>query len=273
VRKIFRFLALAVMMTVILTSTVFAANDFPSPTSVFFVNDFADVLSNETESKIAQIGKQLEDKTTAQVVLVTINTLDGGNVDSYANKLFENWEIGQKGKDNGVLILYANAERMLRIEVGYGLEGALTDIESNIIIRDYVSPHTKEKNDFDSGLLSGYAAAVQQVAEEYGAEIELGFEQPNISGATRNSPNRRDERGFNFAPVLFVVFLILDAVFFKFRITSTIIKIFFWSSMFRGGRGGRGGWGGGGFGGGGFGGGGFGGGGGRSGGGGSSGGI
>jgi uncharacterized protein len=275
VRKIFRFFALAVMMTVILTSTVFAVNGFPSPTSVFFVNDFADVLSNETENKIAQIGKQLEDKTTAQVVLVTIDSLDGEDIDSYTNKLFEHWKVGQKGKDNGVMILYANAERMLRIEVGYGLEGALTDIEANIIIRDYIRPHTKEKNDFDSGLLSGYAAAVQQVAEEYGADIDFGFEQRNIPEDIRNSPDTENESGADFVPILFILFLIMDAVLFKFKITSTIIRIFFWSNMFRGGRGG---WGGGrgGFGGGGFGGGGFGGssgGGGRSGGGGSSGGV
>jgi len=285
VKKILKVAAAAVMLIFLLSLPVFALNNFPSPTNVFFVNDFADVLNSETEKKIAQIGKQLEDKTTAQVVLVTIDSLEGEDIDSYTNKLFEYWKIGQKDKDNGVMILYANAERMLRIEVGYGLEGALTDIEANIIIRDYIRPYTKEKNDFDSGLLSGYAAVVQQVAEEYGADIDFDFELRNIPEDIRNSPGTENEAGVDLIPIFFILFLIMDGFLFKFRITTTIIRVLFWSDMSRRGRGGwgggHGGFGGGGFGGGGFGGGGFGGGGfggssgggGRSGGGGSSGGV
>lgn len=267
---------------IIVPAVVFAEVNYPQPTNVFFVNDYADVLSRNTENRIAAIGKQLEDMTGAQVVLVTISSLDGENVDVYRNELFERWGIGQKDKDNGILILYASAERMLGIEVGYGLEGAVTDGKTAQIREKYVKPYTRN-DDFDNGLYSGYAALVNEVAKEYGADIDTGFKNEFYVEPEHYDSDYNRSRSFDFSPVLVILFLIFDGVFFRFRITSTIVKILFWSSFLggRGGRGGRGGFGGGGFGGGrgGFGGGGFGGGGfggssgggGRSGGGGSSG--
>jgi len=261
-----------------------SADDYPSPTQEFFINDFADVLNYETEEKIYRLGKQLEDKTGAQVVLVTIDSLDGQDINEYANKLFEKWGIGQKDVDNGILILFANAERLLRIEVGYGLEGAVPDIKTAEIRENYIRPYT-QYDDFDSGLYSGYAAIVKEVAKEYNVEINADTSPSPGGGLSQEQHNARefgsedDGRGHTLLGFI-ILFLIFDGVFFKFRITSTIMKILFWNSFFGGGRyggrgnrrnrGGRGGWGGGGFGGGGFGGGSSGGGG-RSGGGGSTG--
>ena len=136
-----------------------------------FVNDFAEVLSSDTRENIVLIGKSLEDLTTAQVVVVTVDTLGAYDIDSYANELFRQWGIGQKEKNNGVLILNAVQERLLRIEVGYGLEGALTDIETAKIRKEYMNPHL-QKGDYDSGLLSGYIAVVNEVAEEYGVSMD-----------------------------------------------------------------------------------------------------
>lgn len=278
---------LIVALVMIATVYVSAAGSYPSPTQEFFVNDFADVLNRKTEEKIYSLGKQLEDKTGSQVVLVTIDSLDDQDIDQYANKLFEKWGIGQKGKDNGILVLYSNAERLFRIEVGYGLEGAVPDIKTAEIREDYVKPYTKD-NDFDSGLYSGYSAVVAEVAKEYGVDIDEGVKPspPPSQESPANSQNsRRSSRDRSPGMFLLIAFLAFDGIFLKFRITSAIMKAIFWGSFFgggRGGRGGRGGWGGGGFGGGGFGGGGFGGGGfgggssgggGRSGGGGSSGGV
>ncbi len=255
-----------------------SAADYPSPTREFFVNDFADVLNYETEEKIYRLGKQLEDKTGAQVVLVTIDSLNGQDIDEYANILFEKWGIGQKDVDNGILILYANAERLLRIEVGYGLEGAVPDIKTAEIRENYIKPYTKYDN-FNSGLYNGYAAIVNEVAKEYDVEINADT-IPSPGNLDQYYGEENDGDGSSLIVfILIIAFLFFDGVFLKFRITLAILKGLFWSSYYGGGRrGGRGGWGGGGFGGfggGGFGGGGFGGGssggGGRSGGGGSSG--
>lgn len=177
-----------------------------------------------------------------------------------------------------MLILNAVSERQLRIEVGYGLEGALTDIETAEIRTEYMNPYLKE-NDFDRGMLYGYTAVVSVVLEEYGMS-EHDLEQRLPQGTRYDSEDFDTDMRTFFLIIAFCVFLAVDGILFRFRITSALLRIAFYSRAFgggRGGRGGRGGFGGGGFGGGGFGGGGFGGGssggGGRSGGGGSSGGY
>lgn len=271
----------------IFPAAVCAEADYPDPTPGFFVNDFADVLSQSTEEKILDIGRQLEDKTSAQVAAVTVNSLEGQDIDSYAVGLFEKWGIGQKDKDNGVLILAAISERELRIEVGYGLEGALPDIKAARIRTGVMNPYLKE-NDFDGGFLNGYIAVVEAVAAEYGVTIDTGSAArapyapyaPHAPSDSYSYPGQTSKSNY-FYIIMFILFIAIDGVIFKFRITSFLFRVFLFSRFFGGGRGGwggggRGGWGGGGFGGGrgGFGGGGFrgsSGGGGRSGGGGSSG--
>lgn len=292
--KFTRVLIAVLILFSVISPVIYAEGKYPSPTAVFFVNDFANVLSQDVENKIASIGKELENKTGAQVVLVTINTLGDQDIDSYCAELFEQWGIGQKDVDNGVLILNAVDDRNLRIEVGYGLEHVLTDIGTSNIRKDYMNPYLAEGN-YDLGLYNGYVAVVEKISEEYNVEINgkgnnSGNEWPSNHPYDLNREANRRSNRFNFGPIFLVLFLVFDGIVFKFKITSTILKIIFWSSFYGGGRGGRGGhwgggrggfgggrggFGGGGFGGGGFGGGGFGGGssggGGRSGGGGSSG--
>lgn len=244
-----KFIALVLFISALLVfvSPVLAAGSYPEPTSRFYVNDFANVLSEETENNIASLGRQLEDKTGAQVVVVTVDTLDGEDIESYSIGLASKWAIGQKDKDNGILVLNAVEERMLRIEVGYGLEGAVPDIKTAEIREQYMNPYLKN-NDYDSGIYNGYGAIVENVAKEYGAQIdETG--RPSKSYGENAARSRANKRGFNFFPILAVLFLIADGVLFRFRITSTLIRIAFWMGMFRGPRGGGGGrggsWGGG----------------------------
>lgn len=278
----------------VFSAAAYAEGNYPSPTPEFYVNDFADVLDQSTQDRIQGIGRQLEDLTTAQVVLVTINTLDGQDIDTYASELFENWAIGQKEKDNGVLILNAVQDRQLRIEVGYGLEGILPDITAAKIRTEDMNPYLKN-GDYDNGLLNGYISVVNTVSKEYNVTVDTGATQPrSYPGDSMTSGDRPRSVGKNtFYSIFIILFLAVDGIFFRFRITAVILKMIFYAGFFggggRGGRGGRGGWGGGGNGGfGGFGRGGFGGfggggggggfggssgGGGRSGGGGSSGGY
>lgn len=266
VKKFLRTFILIIITIIIFSDAAFAEGNYPSPTPELFINDFANVLDQSTRDKIQSLGKQLEDKTTAQIVVVTINTLDGQDIESYANELFTRWAIGQKGKDNGVLILDAVKERKLRIEVGYGLEGALPDTKTAEIRNNDMNPYLKN-NDYDNGILNGYVAVVNEVAQDYNVTIDAGSQSRDSADST---PSSNRTRRNTIYPILFVLFLAVDGIFFRFRISYTLFKLLFYSSFFGGGRGG---WGGGGFGGGGFGGGGSSGGGGRSGGGGSSGGY
>ena len=153
---------------------VSAAEKYPSPTSSFFVNDFADVIEQSAEEEIYSKGAALQEKTTAQVVVVTVNTLDGEEPADYARGLGRQWGVGQKDKDNGVVILLAKTERQIYIAVGYGLEGALPDSKTGRIIDIYGLDYLKN-NDFSNGLLEIFKAVVNEVYIEYGEEPEEGY--------------------------------------------------------------------------------------------------
>ena len=126
--------------------------DFPKPSGP--INDFANVLDDATERELLALVTAVEVQTTAEIAVATVPSLNGLSVEEYGNKLFAEWGIGQKGKDNGVLVLVAPSERKIRIEVGYGLEPILPDGLAGAIIRDQFIPSFR-KSDFQSGVLDG----------------------------------------------------------------------------------------------------------------------
>ena len=172
-KKIINLIA-AALAVLLLVMPVSAADKYPDPDSRFFVNDFADVIDSAAEDEIYSRGAALQEKTTAQVVVVTVNTLDGEEPADYALGLGRQWGVGQKDKDNGVVILLSKTERQIYIAVGYGLEGALPDSKTGKIIEVYGLDHLK-KDDFSKGLLEIFKAIVNEVYIEYGEEPEAGY--------------------------------------------------------------------------------------------------
>ncbi|MET7244841.1 TPM domain-containing protein [Methylobacterium sp. EM32] len=118
------------------------------------VVDGAGLLRPEERAALAAKLKAHEDKTTDQVVVATVPSLQGTSVEDFSNRLFRAWGLGTKARNNGVLFLIAPAERKVRIEVGYGLEGALTDALSKVIIASAVAPKFKA-GDFPGGIQAG----------------------------------------------------------------------------------------------------------------------
>lgn len=114
------------------------AQSFPALTGR--VVDNAQMLDPITRTALERKLQAYEDKSTDQVVIATINSLDGYEISDYANRLFRHWQLGQKGKNNGVLLLIAKEDRKVRIEVGRGLEGNLTDALSKYIIQGAIVP-------------------------------------------------------------------------------------------------------------------------------------
>jgi uncharacterized protein len=129
-----------------------AAQTFPKP--VGRINDFAGVLDPAAEQEMDTLLATLENDTASEVAVVTVDSLDQIPVEEYANKLFNEWGIGQRGKDNGVLVLVAPSVREMRIEVGYGLEGVLPDGLTGSIIREQFVPAFRDGN-YQSGIVSG----------------------------------------------------------------------------------------------------------------------
>lgn len=111
-----------------------------------FVNDFANVLSIQDKQALEMKISQFEKETSNEISVVIINDLGGDTIENYAVELFKDWGIGKKGNDNGVLILVSIGDRKMRIEVGYGLEGALTDAQSNWIINSVMKPSFQSGN-------------------------------------------------------------------------------------------------------------------------------
>ncbi|WP_313971906.1 TPM domain-containing protein [uncultured Selenomonas sp.] len=126
----------------------------PKPAQREYVVDTAGIVSAEDRAQIEKIGEELREKTKAEIVVVTVHTLDGADIESYANKLFRSWGIGDKQKENGVLLLIAKDDRKFRIEVGYGLEGEITDGRSGEIL-DKMKPYFRDEK-YSEGVLNAY---------------------------------------------------------------------------------------------------------------------
>ncbi len=152
-KGLYCWMATGVLTLVLLGSSVCLAQAYVSPGAPQgFVNDFANVLTPAEEVALADLIRAHTQQTTNEIGVVTIPSLGDETVESYANQLFQEWGIGKKGQDNGVLILLAIQNRKLRIEVGYGIEPLLTDATSKQIIQEAV-PFLKEA-DYNAALTS-----------------------------------------------------------------------------------------------------------------------
>jgi uncharacterized protein len=209
------------------------------------VNDFAGIIPAAQEARIESMIDELELKTSSEIAVVTLKSLEGGEIDDFTSRLFEKWGVGQQGKDNGVMFLAAMQDRKMRIEVGYGLEGAIPDAVAGRIRRDIITPYFKANNP-GKGIELGVAALSQEIAGEYGVELS-----GTVPKTRYPDQNRRSEKR-NGNPILPIIMTIAFVIF---AIRHPHLALFLLMSGGGGHRGGGGFGGGGGFSGGGFGGG------------------
>lgn len=130
------------------------------PTLTGRVVDQADLLSASVEAQLTQMLAGHEQATTEQVVVVTVPDLQGRSIEEFGVQLGREWGIGQQGEDNGALLIVSRDDRRMRIEVGYGLEGRLTDAQSSIIINQILAPAFR-RGDFEGGIVAGTEAMIQ----------------------------------------------------------------------------------------------------------------
>ena len=119
------------------------------------VNDFAGLISAPAEKRLELLLRDLEEKDSTQIVVVTIPSLEGDALEPFSMRLAEQWRIGRKGRDNGAILLIARQERQVRIEVGYGLEGRLTDLQSGASSSATSSPRSSSPGGSTRGLSTG----------------------------------------------------------------------------------------------------------------------
>lgn len=186
---------------------------YDSPTG--YVNDFANLLPAGTKDDLEGKLRELKDKTKAELAVVTVDTIGPESIEDYAEKLFQKWGIGEKESDNGILLLVAVKEKKTRIEVGYGLEGAVPDAAASSVIRSIMLPYFRQGN-FDRGISLGVQAVIERVAKEYGVEI-TGLDTLPVGSQEASTSTR--------LPLRFIFFFLF-------------IAVFIFSVLRRGGRGG-----------------------------------
>jgi uncharacterized protein len=132
------------------------------------INDTASLLSNRAVQDLERMLSEFEHTDSTQIVVLTIGSLEGEDLQEFSLKVAENWKIGQKGSDNGAILVIARDEKKIRIEVGRGLEGKLTDLTSGRIIREKIRPRFS-KGDFDGGVKEGLSSMIDAVRGEFKA--------------------------------------------------------------------------------------------------------
>jgi uncharacterized protein len=156
------------------------AEPIPSqPNTITYVYDYANLIDSSDEDSIRQIALAIDRKTKAQLVVVTVNDLNGMALEDYSLKLLRDWGIGDRQKNNGVLLL-VNKENLLagksgriRIEVGYGLEGAINDAKAGRILDNFALPAFEEKQ-YSRGITDTFMALASEVAKEYNLDLSSG---------------------------------------------------------------------------------------------------
>lgn len=236
-----------ILVTAITGSHAFAVT-YPNPTTEIYVNDYANLINVDVENNILNVNKRYENTSEKpQIVVVTVPDMQGIDEYDYSVGLFENWKIGNDEYDNGVLILLALEERRIKIEVGYGLEGVITDAEAGRILdaaTDYLS-----NGDYSSGINNIFINVASRVNEEYNYNNDEIFSSINTD-VKQNAP--ANIASYGRLIMLILLLIIIGGG----RGGRRRRGFFIWPFLGGGGFGGSSGYGGGGFGGGGFGGGG-----------------
>ncbi len=186
---------IALLLLTLCTSFIFGLS---VPQLKARVNDYGNVLSNSQERELENLLVSMEKGTSSQIAVLTVKSLEGDNLEEFSIRTVEKWGLGQKGSDNGVLLLVSMAEKKIRIEVGYGLESVLTDAKASYIIRNVISPNFKN-GDIYKGLSDGVKAISGTISGEF--------------KITNNDLTRdREENKSGGAPISFI-FIILFLIF------------------------------------------------------------
>jgi uncharacterized protein len=253
----FKSLLLGIIFCLFLASSSYAVvPPIPQMPSQYVV-DLAGIINNDVEYRLNGYLKELEQKTTVQFIILTIQSLEGESLEDFSiTTAHDRWRLGQKGKDNGLLLLVSLNDRKYRFEVGYGLEGILPDGLVGSIGRQFLVPYFK-KGDYSTGIYTATLAVINEISVSEGVAI-TGM--PNIQRRAYYDPYGSSKKGGGIASKILSILFILGAIFLFIKYPRFFLMLLLfssmgggrgWSSGGGGGFGGFGGGGGGGFGGGG----------------------
>lgn len=189
-------------LAIIVVMPAFAMFKLPQP--VGYVNDFANVIADSEEAQLNSIILELKQKTKAEVVVVTMGSLEGYPIEDVSLEIGRQWKVGQKGEDNGVIVLVAPNDKAMRIETGYGIEGAIPDSKAGRIRDEFMLPYFKT-GEYGKGTILGTAAIVAAIANEYGVTVSGNY---NYQSYTKKST----QQGSPMANFIFIAIFLFFAI-------------------------------------------------------------
>lgn len=204
---------LGIMLLLLPTGAIAAPNDIPAPVGDIYVQDFANILNDNEEAQMRNMGRQIEDQTTSQIAVLTVDSIGETSIEEYAVKAYRSYGLGTKENNNGVLLVIAMKEKKVRIEVGYGLEGTLPDGKTGRILDEYAFPHLQNGQP-NLAMMNTY----QALANEVSAANEFG-----------NAPREPEHQEFPIPTWLLIIIVvgvvILDFMFFGGTLTYLLMSI------------------------------------------------
>ncbi len=234
------------------------------PTNNFYINDYANIIDDATEEYILNKSIALNNADGTQIVVVTVENLEGNSLEDYAVELFRSFEIGDKEKNNGLLLLITKEERLSRVEVGYGLEGILPDGKTGRFQDLYMVPYFKENN-FNEGIKNGYDAFYSEIVKLNNLDIEytnprsttndesfglvlIGLVIGIVLGTVARITKKRDIISLVYVTIFIILFFLLPKYFgvlianlFAYFVSAYATLDMLYFATFFGGRGGSGG--------------------------------
>src|SRR3990167_8372623 len=185
-------------------SSVFGQVSYPNP--VGHVNDFANVIDIIPEKELESKLREYREKTSIEIAVVTVESTFGLEAPEYALNLFQKWGIGDKDKNNGILVLVAPTERDMKIEVGYGMEPDLTDAQAGRIINNVIIPRFKS-GQMQDGIVAGVNAVVSELGE---TPFQARLEERKLAEQRKLVENQRRSEELRALMVFFGIGLALD---------------------------------------------------------------
>jgi len=188
-----------ILTALLLSPAITFAQSLPRP--VGRVNDFAGIISSSDEKQIQSVISAVEQATPAQIAVVTVESYSPyATIEDFGIALADSWGVGAAADDSGVILILALSERETRIEVGYGLEGAIPDGKAGSILRTYMNPEFSKGN-YGAGFLNGVAAIAQIIADEYGVQLS--------TPAPVQSTTAQPEASFDFGRLFYLFFVLI----------------------------------------------------------------
>jgi uncharacterized protein len=225
-------LSFLVLFFFLFQDCVFAEDiKMPKPIGDIYVQDFAKILSEDEMAELRRLGRSIEDQTTAQISVLTVETIGENTIEEYANEAFRQYGIGNEKANNGVLLVIAVSDQLIRIEVGYGLEGRIPDGKAGRILDEHAIPFLQNGQP-NKAIVETYKVLANEVLAEYGQEG--GLQAP---GNQAQSTTANEGLGI---PSWLIILLVILVVFLDFKFFGGTLTYLLLSIISRG-RGGGGG--------------------------------